>query len=354
MPQYLTMNFTVKEVGDSANRTLRFVGSTETADRDKDIIEVAGWQLENYQKNPVFLWAHQYGQPPIGKAINVIKDVNNKQLIFDIQFATADVYPFADTIYKLYKGGYMSATSVGFMTKKFKTRDDDEVLELPEWRRGYRIIEAELLELSAVPVPANPEAIITARSKGIIDDASIKLLQPGLVDLDGILDTTKSYQQKAGAALSAANQSLLITALDALEELADNAGVSRGDDDDNDDDDNTPEPPEPGEPEGDGCKPPKKSWEQILMDEIKAIRKDNQTIREELNGLKSSEQTSTPPPEPPVQNPPAQSESDEIDLDSIVLDDEGEKQININPESLKTMIQDSIQSVLDKAQGKIN
>lgn len=159
-------NFEIKQVGPEEDRVLRFVGSDETPDRDNDIIEVAGWKLDQYLKNSVFLWAHKYDEPPIGKAIAVNIDATAKKLMFDIKFPTADEYPFADTIYKLYKGGYLNATSVGFAGIKFKTRDDPEVLEMPEWRRGKRYMEQELLELSAVPVPANPNALISVRSKG--------------------------------------------------------------------------------------------------------------------------------------------------------------------------------------------
>ncbi len=163
-------NFDIKQVGPEEDRVLRFIGSDETPDRDNDIIEVAGWKLDEYLKNPVFLWAHRYDEPPIGKAINVMTDMATKKLLFDIKFPTADEYPFADTIYKLYKGGYLNATSVGFRGIKFKTRDDESVLEKPEWQRGRRYMEQSLLELSAVPVPCNPNALQTVRSKGFTDE----------------------------------------------------------------------------------------------------------------------------------------------------------------------------------------
>jgi hypothetical protein len=165
-----TLNFEIKQVGEEGDRTLRFVGSDETPDRDNDIIEVAGWRLDEYLKNPVFLWAHRYDEPPIGKAVNVTIDASSKKLIFDIKFPTAEEYPFADTIYKLYRGSYLNATSVGFKGVKFKTRDDESVLELSEWQRGKRYMQQELLELSAVPVPSNPNALQTVRSKGFKDE----------------------------------------------------------------------------------------------------------------------------------------------------------------------------------------
>lgn len=161
------LSFEAKQVGTEGDRTLRFVGSDESIDRDNDVIEVAGWKLDDYLKNPVFLWAHDYDEPPIGKAVNVTIDAVAKKLLFDVKFPTAEEYPFADTIYKLYKGGYLSATSVGFRGIKSKTRDDELVLEMPEWQRGKRYMEQELLELSAVPVPSNPNALQMAKGAGI-------------------------------------------------------------------------------------------------------------------------------------------------------------------------------------------
>jgi len=175
------LNFEIKQIGLEEDRVLRFVGSDETPDRDSDIIEVSGWKLDEYLKNPVFLWAHQHDQPPVGKAVNVTIDAVSKKLLFDIKFPTADEYPFADTIYKLYKGGYLNATSVGFQGVKYKTRDDDAVIDKPEWQRGRRYMEQKLLELSAVPVPSNPNALQTIRSKGFEDE-----------DIDKIFEEEKS------------------------------------------------------------------------------------------------------------------------------------------------------------------
>lgn len=54
----------------------------------------------------------------------------------------------------------MRAVSVGFVPKKW-TRNEE--------RAGYAVdfVEQELLEYSAVPVPANPEALLEAKSAGI-------------------------------------------------------------------------------------------------------------------------------------------------------------------------------------------
>jgi len=163
-----SINFEVKEFGQPEDRTLRFIGSDESPDRDGDVISVDGWDIKNYQANPVFLWAHDYSIPPVGKSLKTWKEKG--KLLFDIQFPEKGIYPFADLVYNLYKGGFLNATSVGFIGKEAEARDDDEVKEMPEWRRGKKFLNQELLELSAVPVPSNPAALQQAKSIGAVTD----------------------------------------------------------------------------------------------------------------------------------------------------------------------------------------
>lgn len=184
--QHKQYKVTCKQVGPESDRTLRFNGSDETVDRDGDVIDVAGWDLDNYMKNPVVLWAHDGStNPPIGKTVNLNKDLANKRLVFDIKFPTLEELSsdvdnasehakFVDTIYNMCKNGYLNAVSVGFQGIKFKTRDDDDALDLPEWQRGTHYMEQELYEISICSVPANPNALQAAKSKGLIDDYSIK------------------------------------------------------------------------------------------------------------------------------------------------------------------------------------
>lgn len=159
--KHKTLDFDIRQVGDPEERTLEFIGSTADVDRYGDIIEVAGWDLKNYKKNPVFLWAHDYRQPPVGKAVSVKK--TDDALIFQIKFPTVEEYAFADTVYKLYLGGYLQATSVGF-----RDLESEPIKDKDERTVGYRYLKQELYELSAVPVPANPSAVMLAVQKGII------------------------------------------------------------------------------------------------------------------------------------------------------------------------------------------
>ena len=139
-------------------RTIEFVASTEAVDRYGDIIRTSGWKLDNYRKNPVFLWAHKSGEPPIGRTIDVhVETAPVPALIQHVEFADAATYKFADTVFHLYKGGYMRAVSVGFMPLAAPTRITDSEGNATG---GYEFTSQELLELSAVSLPANPEAFV--------------------------------------------------------------------------------------------------------------------------------------------------------------------------------------------------
>lgn len=172
--------FTVPEVRsfDDATRTIIFVASSEAEDRYGDIIRVKGWKTDNYMKNPVFLWGHRSGDPPIGKCVELHMEGGSKPaLVQKIEFASKDVYPFADTIYQLYKGKFMNAVSVGFMPlerpKPIMDKDGEET-------GGYEFSNQELMELSAVPIPANAEALQRA----------VKAVETGMLrkgDLDFLL-----------------------------------------------------------------------------------------------------------------------------------------------------------------------
>lgn len=136
------------------------VGSTNDKDRSNDVIEQSGWELENFKKNPVILYGHDYEELPVGKAINV--EIKQGKLTFDVAFAH---HTFAKEVYQLLKEGFLNAFSVGFKALEYNW---DEQL------KGYHIEKAELYELSVVPVPANQEAVLSrvksAYQKGLCDD----------------------------------------------------------------------------------------------------------------------------------------------------------------------------------------
>lgn len=178
-----------KQIGKPEDRVLRFCISDETPDRDNDIIMVDGWDFTDYQKNPVMLLNHNYMSLPIAKCVSTDIDRVKRKVYADFKFPTiaelstdpsipSEEAQTADTVYNAYLNGYLNATSVGFMSKERKERDDPEAMKQDSWRRGSLISKQSLLEVSAVSVPANPNAVIqAAKSAKNMDEGQIKILE---------------------------------------------------------------------------------------------------------------------------------------------------------------------------------
>lgn len=126
-----------KAKSDSGN--FKFIASTPAVDRQGESIDQTGWELENYLKNSVLLWAHDYSQPPIGVVDKI--GLENGNLVIEGRFAPTE---FAQQIRKLYDLQMVNTVSVGFIPKEMN---------------GNVITKSELLEVSVVPVPANPQAL---------------------------------------------------------------------------------------------------------------------------------------------------------------------------------------------------
>ena len=142
-----------------------FIASNAAVDRDGEVIDPKGWDIKNFQKNPVILWAHNYHELPIGKAIKITKTAD--MLKVAIEFASKEANSKAEQVKKLVEEGILNTVSVGFIPK---ARDEKD---------STKIIEAELLEVSLVPVPSNPEALALAMAKGYSKDLFRELKKKG-------------------------------------------------------------------------------------------------------------------------------------------------------------------------------
>jgi HK97 family phage prohead protease len=161
---------------DSKTRVITFVGTKESPDRTGDIIRVGGWEFDNFQKNPVFLWNHDPSIPPIGKILKI--QTIGKEVHFDVKFAPASVNEFADTVFKLFSEGFLSAVSVGFIVKDLEPifSNDGNLV-------GLDIIRQELLELSAVAIPAHQDAL-AASAYGAKYDAFCDEYEKNMIDAE--------------------------------------------------------------------------------------------------------------------------------------------------------------------------
>jgi HK97 family phage prohead protease len=160
---------------DDDERTVTAVISTGSIDRDKEVMLPKGAMFENFIKNPIVLWGHSHTDSPIGKALWIKRQ--GGKIIAKTKFAMTQK---AQEIYDLFKGGFLKAFSIGFIPVESRQPTTEDLKSNPDWAEVRRIISKwELLEYSAVPIPANPEALALA-----VKNKSITLSEETTKELD--------------------------------------------------------------------------------------------------------------------------------------------------------------------------
>jgi len=149
----------VKGSVNTEKRLMWMTGTTEAKDRDGDIIMVNGWDIKNYLKNPVFLWAHDYSSVPVGGVKRIVRRKEPKRVDFLVEFADMkDLWTFPELIMQMYADQKINTSSVGFIPRKHEALEKDEE-DGDQMFPGRRFLKQELLELSGCAVPSNPEAL---------------------------------------------------------------------------------------------------------------------------------------------------------------------------------------------------
>ena len=133
-------------------KTITLYFSTAGIDREGEIVLANGIDFTNFMKNPVLVDSHNYGtiENVIGKVENLT--IDSKGLLGTVKYFAGEGNVKADWAYTLEKNG-IGAYSIGFIPLE-KTPGDGEV----------KIIytKSELLEISQVIIPANPEAVMNS------------------------------------------------------------------------------------------------------------------------------------------------------------------------------------------------
>lgn len=138
---------------------MTFVASDDSVDSAGTVLNQDNWDLRRFNSNGIIGYQHKvYGgwddtdnpDNVIGKGVAYVED---KKLMVDITFEPADINPLAEKIYQKIMFGSLRAVSVGFLPVgrgKFGEGADAET---------YYFAGQELLEVSVVNIPANPNAL---------------------------------------------------------------------------------------------------------------------------------------------------------------------------------------------------
>lgn len=180
----------IREVDDD-KRIIEGIATTPQQARDGDILETAGIQF----KLPLpFLYQHNSRQP-IGNVMTAKVDKDGIRV--RIQIAPPGTADFIDEAWRLIRAGLVRGLSIGWRT--LQELYDKEI-------GGFRILKSEWLELSAVSVPADPNATITSLRSA--DEALLAALgkemrpvrERTIINRPGVSGKRGSYDMKSSFA----------------------------------------------------------------------------------------------------------------------------------------------------------
>lgn len=175
----------------------RIIINTASADRDRDRVMPSGAAVEDYLRNPIVQWGHNYRDPwaTVGKTTSLEKEAGGLIAEFELRPAANDQDP-QNIIRLLWEGEWIRTASIGFIPKAGK----------PNELGGTDFSAWDLLEWSLVPIPSNQDALRLA-VKGLLPEPTDPPEPP------------RPPEQKRGRVLSAKNQQRIEAARDALNEV---------------------------------------------------------------------------------------------------------------------------------------
>lgn len=150
-------------------RTVRFIISTDGKDRHGTKLNMKGWNLDNFNRNPIVGYQHNvYGDnmcvPPnpddvLGPARAWVENVGGRDMLMgEVTFEKAEINPQAEKVFRKVLNGTLRATSVGFL----EIGKGKDVVEKDASGKvigkTYEFEGQELIEFSIVNIPSNPEA----------------------------------------------------------------------------------------------------------------------------------------------------------------------------------------------------
>ena len=156
-------SFDIKTELIEGSREVISIISTDTIDRDGEIVVPKGMKKKNFAGNPVVLLNHNRDGLPVG--VNRWIKADGNKLIAKTYIT--DKTQLGQDIWGLLQDGILGAVSIGFIPELAGPPSEKEIKANPTWSNARRVIRSwDLLEYSFVTVPCNPEALTLAVSKG--------------------------------------------------------------------------------------------------------------------------------------------------------------------------------------------
>ncbi len=165
--------------------------TTETPDRQGDIVLAAGMDDSHFRLNPIVTLNHDYSRPPVGRSLwRKLTSENGRvgvkaKTYYPPRPADWSAGPWLpDLAYGLLQAGLLNAKSIGFLPLKVRSPTSEEVRANPQFASVRAIIERWLLlEYACCYLPMQPEAVVeeSAAAVGRQLQHSLRPLTPQLL-----------------------------------------------------------------------------------------------------------------------------------------------------------------------------
>ena len=142
--------------------------TSDTVDRDREVMLPGGADWKDFRKNPVVTFAHNYDQLPVGRALWVKREGNGWMAKTQYISRPEDYEGtwFADAVWHMVKEGVLRGKSIGFLPTAMSPPEEKEIAARPELA-GVRMVIRKwaALEYAVAPVQSNPDAYVVAVGK---------------------------------------------------------------------------------------------------------------------------------------------------------------------------------------------
>ncbi len=152
----ITENPVITRAIDDTGRTASFVASTSRKDRHGTRIIPSGIKTQAFDRNPIFAFQHLayggQGDPDVIIGQIVRHWLSGNEFRVTAKFDPPEINPTAEKAFQKVKAGTLRAVSVGFIPVEWHEERESD---------GPTVVfdEIELLEVSLVSVPSNPDAL---------------------------------------------------------------------------------------------------------------------------------------------------------------------------------------------------
>jgi hypothetical protein len=154
------------------SHTFRARITTDSLDRDSEVVIPQGLDATSFEKAGTIFWNHNY-DVPLAKNIKLTRGKNFIDATAEFAHRPGDYVGefFPDFARAMVSQGIVKGVSIGFMAKETRNPSKKDV---EEWGDELRrvISKSSLFEWSIAPVQSNPDALILeATAKGILTES---------------------------------------------------------------------------------------------------------------------------------------------------------------------------------------